>query len=185
MRNIHRRKLLGLLAAPLALVLPKPVRAEPAWDGLLMVSQRTGLWLTVPSGRVQHVVVWPDDSDRFPPPPGWVSPDRTEIALLEPGAYRLDWRITFNPGGGSTRKTAAELWSPGDGWHALGDGNQVAPCRDGQETTLLGWAVCRSSGADRVRVLCYQDSGHELRTTDRGYEMSLAVSRVTALSRSA
>lgn len=174
-RTTSRRTFLR--GAPLAavaamLALPRiSEAAEPPQH--FEITQRTGLWLKVPSGRAHHVMAWPEDSDVFPFPAGWVSADRTEVSLKQPGTYRLDWRLTFNPAGGNVRKCASELWD-GSGWADLGDGNEVSPTR-GAETTLLGWAFCRSDGSARVRILAYQDSGKDLATSDRHYEATLAI----------
>lgn len=176
--SISRRALFRSAAvlAPMALLtIPPKVFAAPSWDGHAEITQRTGLWLTVPNGRAHHVMAWPEDSDVFPAPSGWVSADRTEIILKQPGTYRLDWRLTFNPGGGNTRKCASEFWD-GAGWRDLGDANEVSPTKGDNETTLIGWAYCRSDGTNKVRILAQQDSGHDLRTSDRHYEAALHLS---------
>lgn len=181
MTPLTRRALLrGLgLAVPLALLVPRKAFAAPVWSGHFSIGQETGQWLKTPTGRSHHVLAWPKDSEMFPPPSGWVSADRTEVLLKAPGAYRLDWKVTYSPGGGTTRKTAAEFW---DGsWGDLGDGNQVPPCKD-EETTLLGFAFCVSDGTNRVRILDQQDSGRPLATSDRFYESCFAVTLIPGVA---
>lgn len=179
--RLGRRALLrGLaVAVPLTLLAPHKAFAAPSWSGHFSIGQKTGQWLKTPTGRAHHVMVWPKDSEMFPPPPGWVSADRTEVLLKAPGTYRLDWKVTYIPGGGTTRKTAAEFW---DGsWGDLGDGNQLVPCK-GEETTLLGFAFCVSDGTNRVRILDQQDSGKPLATSDREYECSFSVTSMPGVA---
>lgn len=167
-RSLFKRAL-PLLAAPLALALPKVAEAATSFDGHLEITQRTGLWLNIPNGRAHHIMSWPEDSDAFPAPSGWVSADRTEVLLREPGIYKYEWRLTVNPGAGRTRKTASEWWD-GTAWRDHADGNQMTPCTGDNETTMLGQGWCRSDGTNKLRIGAYQDSGKPLRSTDRGYE---------------
>jgi hypothetical protein len=179
----HRRQFLrgAALAAPVALLTFPPRLAQAGgWDGYLELTQRTGEWVKVPSER-GFIIPWPDDSDDFPPPSGWVSADRTAVTLKTPGLYRLDWRVTFEPGKGTWRGTSSDYWNgiateaKPDAWHDLADGSAGPPCVGDQETTSVGWARIRSDGAIKVRISAGQNSGKPIRLSDRGYECCFGI----------
>lgn len=174
---IHRRRLLGLLAAPLALCLPKVANAAPEPINV-QYGQTVGTFAPFPPGR-GFVVIWPTTSTDFPDPRGLMSADRTTVTLADPGTYLVTWNLTIEPGPGLDRKTALDVWDdPDQAWHAGGDGNELPPTKGkGTETTLVGIAWVKSDGKTKIRVLSTHDADRVLKISDRSYESHLQIAK--------
>ena len=136
--------------------------------------QRIGTFPRVPSER-DAPIAWPIVSDDFPDPRGLLSEDRTEVLLADPGVYLVTSTLTFGPGGGTVRKAWFEGTTPEGEWHAVGDGNEVAPVSGSRETTLVATVWLRSGGNMRIRLLAFHDSDGPLKISDRPYECHLHV----------